>query len=271
MDSPAGTVRRPITIHVATERTSWGHEAEAEAQTDVGAPGGVRVRMPSPTPSSEESHAHTEKGVDDGVIGMPRIVYPPRPHHRQRSATTGSSRTSAASTSASHVLEVKTLGVPPPLTPIESDVEQQYRARERKYEGLDLDLDLDERDIDLDAESSDEGGPRSFGQFAIAGKRRSLSGPAQKGALVDARRAQTVAHVALPTIRTHLGSRFSTGDDPAPWADDAGAAVAHGRRARWCVLGAQLVSGAAWACALVATCVAPADGSSQSGALIPPW
>ncbi|KJA27621.1 hypothetical protein HYPSUDRAFT_74656 [Hypholoma sublateritium FD-334 SS-4] len=270
VESPAGTVRRPITIHVATERTSWGHEAEAEGQTDVGASGGVRVRMPSPTPSSEESHARTEKAVDDGEIGMPRIVYPPRQHQRQRSATTGSSRTSAASTSASHILEVKTLGIPPPLTPIESDIEQQYRARERKYEGLGLDLDLDARDFDLDidAESSDEGGPHSFGQFAIAGKRRSLSGPAQRGALVDARggarRTQTVAHVALPTIRTHLGSRFSTGDDPVPWADDDSAA-ARGRRARWCVLGAQLVSGVAWACALGAACVTPANSGSRSG------
>ncbi len=212
LDSPAGTVRRPITIHVATERTSWGHEAEAEAQMDISVPGGVRVRIPSPTPSSEESHAQY-----DNAIEVPRIVYPPRPHHRQRSATTAS-RTSAASTSTSQVLEVKTLGVPPPLTPIESDVEQQYRARERKYEGLDFNLDLDTRDIDFDAESSEEGGPHSFGQFAMAGKRRSLSGPVQKGPLVDARGSaksmQTVTHVALPPIRAHLGSRFSTGRRP---------------------------------------------------------
>ncbi|KAF8187517.1 hypothetical protein BJ912DRAFT_1109343 [Pholiota molesta] len=128
-----GTTRRPITIHVATQRTSWAYPGEDVDFHITGDAGGVRVCLPSPSASSsEESHEHGRRrsgagkvGVDgDGsamAVALPAgaFVYPPR---RGSASTVG--------TATDSEVDAKGLGMglglgvpPPPLTPIESDVE----------------------------------------------------------------------------------------------------------------------------------------------------
>lgn len=293
-----GTTRRPITIHVATQRTSFTHAREVgghEASVGVG-----------------DCPAEAEAGkldIDDSAIDM---GYPPRQQQfdykydydydygwntQQQQQCHGHeftlSRASEASTSQGHaMLEVKaaasriSLGVPSPLTPIESDVEQQYRTREH-YFHRDWDADAKPQDmnlaleqdsaVDIDMESTD-GGCHAFnkrrGSLSVPGAvvgQTKLKGVPCIDIALDHGVGQRVTRVALPMIgfrangtanaNANLGSRFSIGDDGVSFrgAGEAGGkwtwAGITERSTAACIFAAQAMSGAGWGLALAAALV----------------
>ncbi|KAF9470926.1 hypothetical protein BDN70DRAFT_620379 [Pholiota conissans] len=135
-------MRRPITIHVATQRTSWTYPGE-ESGEGRDRSGNVRVCLP---PLSSPSASCSEDSHDEAVNDTRKTPMQDKWASRRASTSTLSTDGDGDSAFNANANIKGTLGLPPPLTPIESDVEVMPRQH-RTSAQVDGDVDADADDV----------------------------------------------------------------------------------------------------------------------------